>query len=205
MGRFLLRLVTRRWGWTLIAALIVLGGGLWGLSSPTIPYQGSQNVSYFYTATSSGDVYVWTTDNANFFVARHNDFNPPIDRTKLHLDTRFSFVDRSDTVSVSEDLVDNVHASQAHIIEKLVLYDTNGNVVTTYTTSEYNANPNGFYFNRWWPGGIGTIFVGLLVGYVALFVGRKKRAQGALPGSQPAVAPQPYPQATPPYQQPPRP
>ena len=199
MRRFLLLLVTRRWGWTLIAALIVLGGSLWGVSSPTTAYQNSQNVTYIVSATNNGDVYIWTTDNANFFVARHNDFNPPIDRTKLHLDTAFTFVDRADTISVNQDLGDNLHTSQAHVIEKLVLYDTNNNVIATYTTSDYNSNPNGFYANRWWPGGIAAIFVGLLMGYVVLFVGRKKRGQGAASGNQPDTANEwPY-AAIPPY------
>ena len=203
MGRFLLRLVTTRWGWTLIAALIVLGGSLWGISSPTIAYQNSQNVSYIITAANNGDVYIWTTDNANFFVARHADFNPPIDRTQIHLDNGFTFVDRADTIPVDQSLVDNVHATQAHVIEKLVLYSASGNVVATYTSSEYKANPNGFHSNRWWPGGIAAILIGLLMGYVALFVGRKKRpgaqpaAAGTGPGEWPYSAIPPYPTAPP--------
>lgn len=196
MGRFLLLLVTRRWGWTLIAALIVAGGSLWGVSSPTIPYQNAQNTTYITAAASNGDVYFWTTDNSNFFVARHDDFNPPIDRTKLHLDAGFNFVARTDTISVN-DTVASLHITQAHVIEQLVLYDNTRNVVATYITSDYNANPNGYYANRWWPTGIGIIFVGLLLAYVVLFVGRKRRAKVS-PGSQPPSAGSPpYAQSTP--------
>lgn len=178
MRRFLLLLVTRRWGWTLIAALIILGGVLWGVSSPTIAYESGLNGSYYVTATSNGDVYLWTTvkGDTEFYVARHDDFNPPIDRTKIHLDSRVSIVDRSDTVLVNQDLGDDIHATQAHVIEALTIYDTTNHVTASYQTAAYTANSGGYFDNRWWPGGIVTIFIGLLVAYVALFVRRKKRA-----------------------------
>lgn len=206
MGRFLLRLVTRRWGWTLIAALIVLGGGLWGVSSPTTPYlssQSSQSTSYYLSAANNGDVYIWTTekDNPTFYVARHDDFNPPIDRTQIHLDSHLSFVARADTINVDQTLVDNVHATQAHVVEELVLYDANGGVVATYKTSDYQSNPSGYYENRWWPIGVGVIFAGLLIAYGALFVGRKKRPSPdqSAPGWPYSQIP-PYPTNAPPAQ-----
>ena len=182
MGHFLRLLVTRRWGWTLIAALIIVGGVLWGVSSPLIPYQTNQdNTSpqneVYITKINNGDIYIWTTDKTNptFYVARHDDFNPPIDATQIHLEAYLSFVDRSDTISVNEYLANNVHATQAHIVEQLTLYDTHSHVTGTYSTSDYNSNSEGYFDNRWWPGGSATIAVGLLVAWIALFVRRKKR------------------------------
>lgn len=184
MGHFLRLLVTRRWGWTLIAALIIVGGVLWGVSSPTIPYQNSLTspvgtTVYYVGAADNGDIYLWTTDKTNptFYVARHEDFNPPIDRTKIHLDNRVSFVSRSDTIFVNEKLDDNIHISQAHIVESLTLYDTGTHIVASYNASGYTAGSSGYFDNRWWPGGSATIFVGLLVGFLALSVRRKKRGQ----------------------------
>ena len=201
MGRFLLRLVTRRWGWTLIAGLVVISGSLWGVSSHMTSYQSSQNVSYYITATNNGDVYIWTSDNSTFYIARRNDFSPPIDRTQLHLDSNFAFVARTDTVSVNEQLVDNVHTTQAHVIEKLVVYNANNNVVATYKTADYQNNPNGYYDNHWWPIGSGIILFGLLMAYTALFVGRKKRTKPADPSTMPPGWPYthipPYPTTTP--------
>jgi hypothetical protein len=188
MGRFLLLLITRRWGWALIGALIIVGGVLWGVSSPLIPYENSllnstnQN-SYYIGAANDGNIYIWTTDKTNptFYVARTSDFNPPIDRTKIHLETRLSFVDRSDTIAVNTILADNVHASQAHIIEELTIYDANSKTLGTYNASGYDPNSSGYLDSRWWPGGDATIAFGLLVACIALFVRRKKRAQGVDP------------------------
>ena len=211
MGHFLRLLVTRRWGWTLIAALIIVSGLLVGISSPTIPYENSllnssnQDI-YYIGAANTGDIYIWTTDKTTptFYVARTSDFNPPIDRTKIHLDNRLSFVDRSDTIPVNATLAGNIHATQAHIIEQLTLYDLSRQVVGSYSASDYNASSGGYFDNRWWPGGSATILVGLLVAYVALFVRRKKRGPvadqttpgwpftniAAYPTTEPAINPQ---------------
>jgi hypothetical protein len=182
MGRFLLRLVTRRWGWTLIAALVILGGSLWGATSSTTHYLTGPNTYYFFSATSNGDVYIWTSDSSNnltFYVARHNEFSPAIDRTQLHLDSSITFVASPDTVSVNEQFGNNIHASQAHVIEELNVYNASRKLVANYKTADYRANPTGYYNNHWWPIGSGIILFGLLMAYCALFVGRKKRAQPA--------------------------
>lgn len=191
MRRFLLLLVTRRWGWALIGLLILAGGILWGVSSPLIPYQNSlvtpaSQQGYYIGVAEDGNIYIWTTekDDPTFYVARQSDFNPPIDRTKIHLENRLNFVNRSDTISVNTTVAQNVHITQAHIIEQLILYDVSNNVISTYNASDYQADSSGALDNRWWPGGIAAIMPGLLVGYVALFVRRKKRGMAgpATPG-----------------------
>jgi hypothetical protein len=188
MGRFLLRLVTRRWGWILIAALIIAGGALWGVSSPTIPYEYSLNMSassqtatYSAAVVANGDLYLWITNAANpaYYVARASDFNPPIDLTKIHLGAHVSFVDRSDLLLVNVNLGNNIQVAQAHIIEQLTLYDANKQVTGSYSASGYDPHSSGYYDNYWWPGGSATIAVGLLVGCIALSVRRRKRGQEA--------------------------
>ncbi|MGH2508284.1 MAG: hypothetical protein ACRDHZ_12910, partial [Ktedonobacteraceae bacterium] len=49
----------------------------------------------------------------------------------------------------------------AHKIEKLVLYDQNGNIIRTYRSAEYLANPNGYDLN-YWPYASILLFAGVL-------------------------------------------
>ncbi len=178
MKHFLKLVITRSWGWTLIGTLVLLTGVLWGLSSPTVPYIGPPggSTTYFFVSTANnGDVYIYPTDKSTFFVARHDDFSPPIDRTKIHLDMRLSFVARSETINVNETIAGNLHVSQAHVIEKLVFYSLNSTPLATYTASDYNPDTGGYYESRWWPGAIALIAAGLLIASVAIFVWRKRQ------------------------------
>jgi len=178
LKHFLKLVITRSWGWTLIGTLVLLTGVLWGLSSPTVPYigpPGGSTTHFYVIAANNGDVYIYPTDKSTFFVARHDDFSPPIDRTKIHLDILLSFVARSETISVNETIDGNLHVSQAHVIEKLVLYSLNSTPLATYTASDYNPDSGGYYESRWWPGAIALIAAGLLIASVALFVWRKRQ------------------------------
>ncbi|MEO9027185.1 MAG: hypothetical protein ABI413_00055, partial [Ktedonobacteraceae bacterium] len=90
----------------------------------------------------------------------------------------------------------------AHKIEKLVLKDKSGNVIGTFTTSEYDANPNGTSVNNW-PIGIGIMALGLLILILTFVFALKKKPQAF------SIAPvggvqQPYgqPQQPNPYGQP---
>src|SRR5579883_2339109 len=178
MGHFLRFLFTRRRGWALIGALIVAGGVLWGVSSPTIPYESSPvDAHYFMGAVSNGDVYIWTSDPHNpiFYVARHEDFSSPISAASVTIKGYVSFIARSDTIYVNQDLTSHVHATEAHIIEQLTLYDNNEHPLNTYDATSYTPNSTGYFDNRWWPGASATMAAGLLIAYIALFVRRKKR------------------------------
>lgn len=184
MKLFLKRVVTRRWGWTLIGALILLTGALWGISSPTVPYMGlpGDSATHLYvTATKNGDVYIYPTDKSIFFIARHDDFSPPVDRTKIHLDILLNLAARSDTISVNDTIEGNLHVAQAHVIEKLVLYNLNNQPLATYTASDYDPDSGGHYESRWWPGAIALMAIGLLIASVALFVRRKNQQKTSEP------------------------
>src|SRR5260370_1984858 len=86
------------------------------------------------------------------------------------MDILLDFVARSDTISVNDTIEGNLHITQAHVIEKLVLYNLNKQPLGTYTASDYDPSSGGHYENRWWPGAILLIAVGLLIASVALFV-----------------------------------
>jgi len=178
LKHFLKLVITRRWGWTLIGTLVLLTGALWGISSPTVPYigpPGDSTTHLYVAAANNGDVYIYPTDKSTFFIARHDDFSPPIDRTKIHLDTLLNFVARSETTSVNGTIEGNLHVSQAHVIEKLVLYTLNNTPLATYTASDYNPGSGGYYESRWWPGAIALIAAGLLIASGALFVRHKRQ------------------------------
>jgi hypothetical protein len=174
LKRFLKLMVTQRWGWTLIGALVLLTGILWGISSPIIPYmglsEGSGQIQVF--PTKNGDIYVYPTDKSAFFIARHDDFSPPIDSNKIHMDIVLDGVARSDTIRVN-DVIGDQPVTDAHVIEKLVLYNLNNKPLGTYTASDYDPNTGGYYENRWWPGASALMAVGLLIASAALFVRRK--------------------------------
>jgi hypothetical protein len=175
MLRFLKIIFTRRWGWALIAALIVFGGGLWGWTSSTTPLLSGPTTTYTIAANALGDVYFITKDNSTFFVARHNDFDSTIDLTHFNLSNRFAWLALPATITVNDYLDSDLHVTQAHIIEQLIVYNSDGSIFHTYTKSDYQTNANGFYDNRWFPTGSGIMLGGLLIGYGVLFVGRKRK------------------------------
>jgi hypothetical protein len=184
LTHFLKLIVTRSGGWIVIGILISLTGMFWGLSSPTAAYLKSQDVSdhYAYTKQDS-DIYIYPMNNrTTLFIVRCNDLSPHIDCTQISGIIYPDFLARPDTISVNATLPSdtpgrNLHVTQAHVIEQLVLFDANGNSRITYQASDYNSS--GYYQSRWWPAAFALIGAGLLImASVALFA-RLKRHKGA--------------------------
>jgi hypothetical protein len=173
LKRFLKLMVTRRWGWTLIGALVLLTGILWGISSPTAPYIGLPEGSLQVFPAKNGDIYLYPTDKSVFFIARHDDFSPPIDANKIHMDILLDGVARPDMIRMNNVIRGNQPVTEAHVIEKLVLYNLDNKPLGTYIASDYDPNTGGYYENRWWPGAIALMAVGLLTASVALFMGHR--------------------------------
>ncbi len=181
--RFLKFMFARRLGWTLIGILLLLTGGLWGFSSPTVPYmetpEGSTPLQVI--PTKSGDIYIYAIeDMSTFFILRHNDFSSPLDYGKIPPRTKLAFLARSDTISVNDKIRDDTTGrdllvTQAHVIEKLEVSDQSGISRTTYKANDYNLN--GYYESRWWPIAIALIAAGLLIASVTLFVRRRRREE----------------------------
>lgn len=93
------------------------------------------------------------------------------------MDMLMDFVARSDTISVNDSINGNVHITQAHVIEKLVLYNLRNEPLGTYTASDYNPSSGGSYESRWWPGAITLMAVGLLIDCVAVVFLRRKNQE----------------------------
>ncbi|HLI69400.1 MAG TPA: hypothetical protein VKV19_06535 [Ktedonobacteraceae bacterium] len=207
MVRLAIILLRNRWGLIIIGAALVIGGLIWGATSKQVTYENSQtNVTYHIgTGESTGNVYINADGSSDYFVALKGDFNPPIAQSDIDNSTSISFVARTDTTSVDLQLDDGTTVNEAHPIEKLVFYDKNGNVMATYTTAEYNANPNGFYDNEWLKS-IWLILAGLIIGGAALIypmISKKPAVNAGFnigpTGAQPY---QPYQQPSVTYEQP---
>lgn len=200
MVRLAIILLRNRWGLMIIGAALIIGGLIWGATSKQVTYENSQTNATYHIGTgeSTGNVYINADGSSDYFVAISGDFNPAIAQSDIDNSTSLSFVARTDTTSVDLQLDDGTTVNEAHRIEKLVFYDKNGNVMSTYTTAEYKANPNGFYEDEWIKS-IWLILAGLIIGGAALIypMVRKQPAVNAGFNIGPTGA-QPYQ----PYQQP---
>ncbi len=182
MLRFALPLFLRRWGLALVSVALIIGGLILGMTSHQISYQTYlPDPNYQLSAgQQSGNIYIDASNE--FFAAFHGDFTPAIASIDLDKTAEVGFVARTDTSALSPAL--NTGATvvnDAHRIEKLFLFDQGGNIIKTYTTAEYSANPSGFYANNW-PLASVLILAGLLLAAGDLIYPRlaKKRQANAL-------------------------
>lgn len=205
MVRLTILLLSRRWGLIVVGALLVIGGLVWGLSSHTVSYQSYPKSSNYHigTGTSSGNVYINANGSDEFFAAFNGDFSPAISSSDVDKTDSVSFIARTDTSTLDPALNANgTTINDAHKIEKLVLYDQNGGVINTYTSSEYNANPNGLSENNWLLASL-LLVVGLILGGGAFaypMLAKKPQTNAGFNPAQPYQ--QPYGQPQQPYAQP---
>lgn len=213
MARLVIFLLTKRWGLLIVGAALIIGGVIWGATSHQVTYQTSkQGVTYHIAmGETSGNVYINPDGSSDYFVAFKSDFTPSITQSDIDNSNTIDFVARTDTSSLDPALQTNgTTINDAHKIEKLIFYDKNGSVQQTFTTAEYQANPNGFNDNEWlkaiWLLIVGAIIVGAAL-IVPMVTKKPQPATGFNIGADNFQ--QPYQQATPygqPYsQQPPNP
>ena len=212
MARLVILLLRNRWGIVFIGVLCVIGALVWGFTSKNVGYQSfSKGTNYHVSqGATSHNVYIHTDSSSDYYVAFKDDFSPNISDSDLNNFAAVGFVARTDFSSLDPVLTTSSgDVNQAHKIEQLVFYDQNGNVLHTYTTTEYTGNPNGFYQNNW-PGALAVLIIGLLMsvgGFVYPMFAKKPQAVNtgfniSNPGqAQPYGQPQPYQQ---PYAQPPQ-
>ena len=177
MLRFAFPLFLRRWGLALVSVILIIGGLVLGLTSHQISYHAYlPDPNYQLSAgQQSGNVYINTSDE--YFAAFHSDFTPAIAASDLAKTAEVAFVARTDTNSLDPALKTGATVvNDVHRIEKLFLFDQDGNIIKTYATAEYNANPGGFYDNNW-PLASVLILAGLLLaaGDLAYPILTKKR------------------------------
>lgn len=178
--RLILLLVTTSLGWVVIGVGLLIGGLIWGLNSRQASYQSYQFSSHYHigTGTQSGNVYINTDGSNEYFAAFEFDFSPIINPADIDKTAAVMFIARTDTSTLNPPLNSNgTIINEAHKIEKLVLYDQYGNIIRTYTTAEYNANPHGYNANYWLYGGILMLVGFLCTGNGLLFFVRGRQRQ----------------------------
>lgn len=218
MARFVIFLLTRRWGLLIVGLALLIGGVIWGMTSHQVTYQTSQQGITYHIAIgeTSGNVYINPEGSSDYFVAFKSDFTPSIAQSDIDNSNTIDFVARTDTSSLDPALQTNgTTINDAHKIEKLIFYDKNGSIQKTFTTVEYQASPNGFNDNEWLKA-IWLVIAGFIIAGAALVVPlftRKPQpgtsfnigaGNGQAPYQQPpAYGQQPYAQPpTNPYAQP---
>ncbi|HEY3993992.1 MAG TPA: hypothetical protein VGM01_14085, partial [Ktedonobacteraceae bacterium] len=142
---------TGNWFAFVVGIACLIGGLAWGLiGSHQVGYENSQQGATYRigTGTTSDNVYIHADGSDEYFVAFSGDFSPSISQSDIDNSVSLSFVARTDTSDISLD-VNGTTINQAHKIEKLVFADKNGSTMATYTTAEYNANPNSVYVSTW--------------------------------------------------------
>lgn len=182
LPRFLLMLVTTSAGLIVIGIGLVVGGLIWGLNSRQAVYQTYSITSNYQMSqgTVSDNVYIKMDGSNDYFAAFMFDFTPSINPDDLDKTAEISFIARADTSTLNPPLsTDGTTITAAHKIEQLVLYDQNGNIIRSYTSAEYLANPNGYNVN-YWPYASMLICAGVLCAGSALFFLTRKRQRRKL-------------------------
>ena len=203
MVRLVILLLTRRWGLILVAAGLVIGGLVWGLSSHQVNYISSDDHTTYRLASGeqSGNLYVHPDGSDNYYVAFASDF--AVAKSDIDNSTSISFIARADTSSLDPALnaPDGTTINYAHKIEQLVFYNNSGSVINTYTTSEYKSSPNGFSINNWLYS-VWLIIGGAVLLVVVLLYPRLSRRQPATASFNMGAGVPPQQPYTQPYQQP---
>ncbi len=161
----------------IVGAILIIVGLVFGITSKQVSYtQSNDNTTYqIAIGQQSGNVYINADGSNDYFVAFSSDFKVP--QSEIDTPGSLSFIARSDTSTLDPALnTGGTTVNDAHKIEKLVLKDKSGNVIGTFTTSEYDANPNGTSVNNW-PIGIGIAALGLLILILSFVFAPKKNPQ----------------------------
>lgn len=189
----LTRLIFRsRTAMIIVGIIVVIIGLVYGLTSKQVNYiQSDDNATYHLgTGQQSGNLYINADGSSDYFVAFSSDFTVP--QSELDTPGSVSFIARSDTSTLDPPLnaSDGSTITEAHKIEKLVLKDNNGATLGTFTTPEYDANPNGVYVNNW-PFGLVILVIGLVLFGLSFAIHRPKQLPGFAVAGQPPVYGQP--------------
>lgn len=173
--RLIRLLLSNRLAMIITGAILVLIGLVYGITSHQVNYiQSTDGTDYqLTTGTQTGNLYINVKGSSEYYVAFNSDFQVP--QSELDTPGSVSFIARSDTSTLDPALnaPDGSTITEAHKIEKLVLTDQSGAPLGTFTTPEYDANPNGVYVNNWLAGG-GIAAVGLLLALLSLVIHRQK-------------------------------
>lgn len=209
MVRLVMLLLSRRWGLMVVGAILIIAGLIWGATSHQVAFTtyapGDITSHYNVYSGDLGNTYFNVQGSSDYFIARKEDFNPAIDTNSLSDKTAaVSFIASSEKADVAANL-EGHHIDSEFIVEKVVFYDDHNQPLATYTSQEYNANPNGFYNNNWLKA-IWLVIIGALLFVVAFIFPMLVKKPQVNAGFNPGVGgAQPYQQPYPPYGQQPQP
>lgn len=221
-----------RWFFVLIVVgiMFVLVGIATGASSHSSTYRQIAKSTIAHYLSADGTGYLQLDSGPDLYIVHEGNFTPAVNGTNTFQDgdTVSLVADPQDTTNIDKTSTIGTHlvGSASNVVQIIAFDDNTGQPKTTYATSAYNANQNGYTQNNWGVGGI-LIVLGLLMAVGAFFLPRRKPQPsfGVTPGipgmgqqqmTNPYNAPYqgvpPYPgqfgqsgQQLPPYQQPPSP
>lgn len=189
--RLALLLLTRRWGWMALGAVLIIIGIVLGVASHQVSYQTINHGSFTPYVVSDGNDYLQTS-GSTYYVITESELSPTFNGLSIFKTSQtFSMIARTDSQNVDVQLSDGTHLQgTGYKVEKIDVLDSNGTPTQSFVDSEYTKNPNGFYENDW-PGGIALIVLGLIAGALGFFApqllrGKLQRFQRA-PKSAPAA------------------
>jgi hypothetical protein len=190
--RLALLLLTRRWGWMILGAVLIIIGIVLGASSHSVAYQTIDHGTFTPYVVDGGTDYL-QTNGSTYYVINEGEMSPAFNGVTVFKNNgTFSMITRTDTQDVDVQLTDGTHLQgTGYKVEKIDVLDSNGTPTQTFVDSEYSQHPNGFYENNW-VGGILLIVLGLLAGAAGFFAPQllKGKLQGLQrsPKAAPAVA-----------------
>lgn len=178
-----------RWFLVLIIVgivLVIVGIGM-GLSSHSATYKRVTKDTIAHYLSADGTGYLQLQASPDLYIVHEGNFTPTINGTSTFQDgDMVSLVaDPTDTTNIDKTSTIGTHlvGSAANVVQVVAYDDTTGQLKTTYVTSAYNQNQNGYTQNNWLIGGV-LIVLGLLVTVGAFFLPRRKPQPGfaATPG-----------------------
>ncbi len=176
--RLAILLIPRRWGLIVVGAVLAIAGLIVGITSHQVTYQTVNKgtiIHYLYGQSDSGgndnsDAYIELQDGSLYFL-NESDFSPALNSDTIQSQVVSMVYDPTNTKSIdisSSNTSTHLSGTGDQVVQLTSFY-SNGQNPATFTTSEYQQNPNGFYQNNW-TGGAALLVLGLLIGGAALLL-----------------------------------
>lgn len=172
----------------IVGILLVLVGIGTGASSRSSTYKQIARGTIAHYLSADGTGYLQLDSSPDLYIVREGNFTPVVNGTSTFQDgDMVSLVaDPKDTTNIDKTSTIGTHlvGSAANVVQ-IVAFDDARQPKTTYTTSAYNQDKNGYTQNNW---GIAAVLIvlGLLMSVGAFFLPRRKPQPG--PGVTPGIA-----------------
>ncbi|MBV9228147.1 MAG: hypothetical protein JOZ18_02450, partial [Chloroflexi bacterium] len=203
--RLAIYMLTRHVGRIIAGALLLVFGLIIGVTSHNVGYQHLTKGSgpFDVHVLDNGDIYIQDTASQTFYIVHEADFTPTVDTNTFPSKSSFtSLIYDNDSQSVDVKLTNgNQLSGTGYAVEQFAFVDTNGQNEKSFSTSNYQQNPNGFYQNNW-PGGGTVAGAGALLLLLTFLMKRSKApAYAGVPAAGAAMMQNQWPGVQPPYAQ----